>query len=435
MKQKNILKIALFFLLISGVGYGQILTFDFAGNTGSEVTVNSSTNDANLGISTISRGAGLTTSGNADRFNATSWALTSIANAVSGDDYMEFTITPNATFQFSVSSIVVNIQRSGSGSRGIALRSSVDNYAADLDTEYAILDNTSTQTFTFTFAQANSTTAVTYRFYMFAESTGGSGGFEGTGNDIVVNGTVTSATTDPVIGFDAASSTENETDATFTSANIPITVINNPSQIDINISVTGGTAEIGDYTFTSPTALSFTTDETKNITVDINDDADYDDETIIFTITQTSSITDLIISQTTHTLTILDDDIAPNFEDFTNSNATGSYADGNFLGNNGITWTYVASRDENGDTNASGIDGNALMLRRVSDGSKVTSSSIAGGIQNFSVKLYKGFTGSGDRQVEVFINSVSYGKSVIFDDLYENIFTINNINNPLGEII
>lgn len=113
----------------------------------------------------------------------------------------------------------------------------------------------------------------------------------------------------PSIGFGSATSTENETDITFTSANIPITVANySGTQIDINVSVTGGSAEVGDYTFTSPTALSFTGNGTQNITVDINDDADTDNETIIFTITETSSVTGLVISQTTHTLTILDDE-------------------------------------------------------------------------------------------------------------------------------
>ncbi|MBG7611284.1 hypothetical protein IU405_03390, partial [Polaribacter sp. BAL334] len=95
----------------------------------------------------------------------------------------------------------------------------------------------------------------------------------------------------------------------FTSANIPITVANySGTQIDINVSVTGGTAEVGDYTFTSPTALSFTGNGTQNITVDINDDADTDNESIIFTITETSTVTGLIISQSTHTLTIVDDE-------------------------------------------------------------------------------------------------------------------------------
>ena len=121
--------------------------------------------------------------------------------------------------------------------------------------------------------------------------------------------TVTEDDTAPSIGFGAATSSENETDVTFTSANIPITVANySGTQIDINVSVTGGTAEVGDYTFTSPTALSFTGNGTQNITVDINDDADTNDETIIFTITETSTVTGLVISQATHTLTILDDE-------------------------------------------------------------------------------------------------------------------------------
>lgn len=124
--------------------------------------------------------------------------------------------------------------------------------------------------------------------------------------------TVTDDDTPPSIGFDSATSSENETDITFTSANIPITVANySGTQIDINVSVTGGTAEIGDYTFTSPTALSFSADGTQNITVDINDDADTDEETIIFTITETSSVTGLVISESTHTLTITDDEIPP----------------------------------------------------------------------------------------------------------------------------
>ena len=115
-------------------------------------------------------------------------------------------------------------------------------------------------------------------------------------------------------------------------------------------------------------------------------------------------------------------------EDFTNSNATSSYSDGSFEGNNGITWSYIASRNGNNDSNASGIELPALMLRRASSGSKITSSAISGGISNFSVKLYKGFTGGGDRQVELFINGVSMGTSTPFDDFSEYTFSVDDIN-------
>ncbi len=171
-----------------------ILTFDFGGLAGDELTAPSNTNDPNLSPSTISRGSGLIASGNGDRFNATNWSTISIADAVANDQYMEFTITPNAGYGFDVSSIQFQIQRSNTGPVAVALRNSLDNYTANLDTEYAILDNTSIQTFNFIFSQVMSSSPVTYRIYMYAEAAGGSGGFEGTGNDIIVNGSVSFST-------------------------------------------------------------------------------------------------------------------------------------------------------------------------------------------------------------------------------------------------
>ena len=146
MKQKLLLTglMALMLVMTSMRGWGQILTFEFSALAGDEVSAVSNANDANLTPSTITRGAGLTAAGNGGRFNATNWAVTSIANAVSGNNYMEFTITPQSGYQFSVSSIYIQLQRSGTGPRGIAIRNSVDSYAANLDQEYAITDNTST---------------------------------------------------------------------------------------------------------------------------------------------------------------------------------------------------------------------------------------------------------------------------------------------------
>ena len=125
---------------------------------------------------------------------------------------------------------------------------------------------------------------------------------------------------------------------------------------------------------------------------------------------------------------------AQGIEDFANSNASSSYADNSFVGNNGVTWTYVASRDANSDANNSDIDLPALMLQKSSNNSAITSSTISGGIVDFSVKLYKGFTGGGNRQVELFINGVSKGTSAVFDDFDEHIFTVTGIN-ITGDII
>ncbi len=78
-----------------------------------------------------------------------------------------------------------------------------------------------------------------------------------------------------------------------------------------------------------------------------------------------------------------------------------------------------------GDANNSGISLPALMLRRSASGSKITSSTITGGVSDFSIKLYKGFTGGGNRQVELFINGVSKGTSTPFDDFSEHVFTVS----------
>ncbi|MBW8362802.1 MAG: putative Ig domain-containing protein [Kaistella sp.] len=169
-----------------------ILEFDFAGIAGDEVSFGSSTNATGLEASVITRGAGLTASTNADRFNAINWATTSIANAVSGNDYMEFTVTPGLGYQFSVSAITFQIQRSGTGLSAVALRSSADNYAADLDGQKTVTDNTGTQAFTFNFIQADSTGPVIYRLYGYSEAAGGSAGIgDFTGSDLTITGNVT----------------------------------------------------------------------------------------------------------------------------------------------------------------------------------------------------------------------------------------------------
>lgn len=111
-------------------------------------------------------------------------------------------------------------------------------------------------------------------------------------------------------------------------------------------------------------------------------------------------------------------------ETFDNSNATGSYANNNFTGDNSVTWTFVASRDES----TYGITGNGLMLRRVADNSKVTSSSVSGGIGEFTCSLRKAFTGSGNRQVELFVNGVSKGTSIAWDNTSIQTFTVSGIN-------
>ncbi|MCZ7592667.1 MAG: amidohydrolase family protein [Kiritimatiellae bacterium] len=115
-------------------------------------------------------------------------------------------------------------------------------------------------------------------------------------------------------------------------------------------------------------------------------------------------------------------------ETFDNENAPPAvYATSSFVGNNGVTWSYELCRDASADSGAYVINGAGLMFNP-SSASKLYSSAIPGGIRDFSVKLRKGFTGAGLRQVELFVNGVSIGLSESFDDTQIRTFSVQNIN-------
>jgi len=113
-------------------------------------------------------------------------------------------------------------------------------------------------------------------------------------------------------------------------------------------------------------------------------------------------------------------------EDFTNNNASSSYSSSSFTGNNSVVWSYIESRDEF----TYGINGKGIMLRGLSStyASKLTSSSVSGGLGSFTCSLKKAYTGSGNRQVELFVNNISQGSCTAWDNTSIQTFTINNIN-------
>ena len=79
------------------------------------------------------------------------------------------------------------------------------------------------------------------------------------------------------------------------------------SQVDLSVTIDGSsTAESGDYTLNT-SSLSFTSSSTQNISLDINDDADNNDETVILNIAVSSGTADLGTSQ--HIITITDDEL------------------------------------------------------------------------------------------------------------------------------
>lgn len=123
-------------------------------------------------------------------------------------------------------------------------------------------------------------------------------------DNVILSGIDASA---EVVGFGGLTSTETETNSTF-SITRPVTLANYGGiQVDLSVSVTGGTAEAGDYTLNT-TSLSFTSSTSQNVSIDINPDSDFSDETIEITIVETSA-TGLIVSPAVHTITVEDDDL------------------------------------------------------------------------------------------------------------------------------
>ncbi|MFO7968557.1 MAG: InlB B-repeat-containing protein, partial [Candidatus Izemoplasmatales bacterium] len=124
-----------------------------------------------------------------------------------------------------------------------------------------------------------------------------------------------------------------------------------------------------------------------------------------------------------------------NTETFDESNASGSYDDGSFVGENSIGWTYVAAQDEGSYS----IDSVGLMFRSNDDDYDpyLLSDTIQGGIDILSIDMRKAFTGgANDRQIKVTITP-TYGEiqeytSQIFGDSGTdeniNVFLIENIN-------
>ena len=114
-------------------------------------------------------------------------------------------------------------------------------------------------------------------------------------------------------------------------------------------------------------------------------------------------------------------------ETFDNSALTASYLDGSFTGDEGFTWSYGHSRNE--DTFP--ITGKGIMLRRASD--SYLEAVIPNGVGNFSFQYRKAFTGSSPRQLELIVNGVQFAVSDAFggstgEDPTIFTFTANGIN-------
>jgi hypothetical protein len=150
----------------------------------------------------LTLGAGVTPAANTNRFGGSAWwdtgdtATTTLAEAVAGNDYIEFIVTPNAGAKFTPTSLVFSWDRSATGPGTVTLRSSVDGFTADLGTLSLAASLTTGNTINIS-GLTNLSTATTFRLYGYGgTAAGGTGGFDTSisTTNVVLNGTSSAPT-------------------------------------------------------------------------------------------------------------------------------------------------------------------------------------------------------------------------------------------------
>ncbi len=191
-------------LFTSLASYSQLLQWNTFGNTGTETTEASIFNDTNIVATNLTQGT-ITAAGNVNRFGGSDWFNTgntvagnTLAEAIAGNDYIQFTVTPNAGFSFTATSFVFSWDRSTTGPSSVTLRSSLDGYTTNIGSVLAMPAAISTGN-TITISGINNiTTAITFRLYGYgATATSGTGGFDTASSVVNVQLNGSTASTGP----------------------------------------------------------------------------------------------------------------------------------------------------------------------------------------------------------------------------------------------
>ncbi|SNR71480.1 T9SS type A sorting domain-containing protein [Hymenobacter mucosus] len=298
-------------LSFASVAHAQTLLgqYSFTGATGSEATFNADAQPTNAQLSPVTRGTGVVASAGSNTFAATDWSTA----ALDATDYFSFSVTPSAGYTLRLDSLRLDERRSGTGIRDWAIRSSLDNFTANL-LAVNVPDNTDTRNntlVTLPAAFAAVASPVEFRIYGYnAEAAAGSWRID----DLRVLGTaVASSTTVPTITFGATAATVAENAGT---VQLPVTLSAASTQaitVEVAVATAGGTATSpADYTFATQT-LTFPAGSTaaQNATLTIVDDAAFESaETVVLSLRNVLPA-GAATAAGSYTLTITDNDVAP----------------------------------------------------------------------------------------------------------------------------
>jgi len=241
---KTLLLAVIMLVVGNGPAWGQsIWTNPITGtnpNTSNPYTTGD-TKDANITVSGIGRGSGITGTNANDRYNANGWSTNSTLDA---NDYFYFTITPSSGYKLNLVSLVYTGQASNNGATTVAIRSSLDSYTTNIGTATVAgttinLSNSSYQ---------NLTSPITLRIY----------GWGAAGGTFSINSFTFNGTVSPTGNTSPSLSTPTSASITNTTATLGASITYNGGEDPTASGVLYGTsaAPTGNATATSPNVAS-----------------------------------------------------------------------------------------------------------------------------------------------------------------------------------
>ncbi len=149
-----------------------LITFSFNGASGNETSFGPDAKPNHLTVSAMTRGSGVTAQANSETFSARSWTT---GSSIDPNDYFTFSITPETGYSMTLSSLVLDDQRSGTGVQAWSVRSSLNGFAANLST-FAVPNTTLMQNQTTLLSGAYSALPSALEFRIYGYSSSGSSG-------------------------------------------------------------------------------------------------------------------------------------------------------------------------------------------------------------------------------------------------------------------
>lgn len=156
---------------LAGAGAQVLVSYNFTGATGDQVSQPVASFDPDLTASVMTRGSGITASAAGGSISSTGFTT----GVIDLNDYYSFTLTPGVGVTMDLGTLTFAERRSGTGIRDFSIRTSLDGFATDVFTA-AVPDDTATRDQSFVFGSAFDavTGPITIRIYGYtAESAAG----------------------------------------------------------------------------------------------------------------------------------------------------------------------------------------------------------------------------------------------------------------------